>query len=274
MSARKITSAGSRRETGRAVLAGAMVYQEAEIAHAVRGGDIDTVRRWLEDDNNPNDLNDLKTANGNNVLFISLSDPSREDRSPMLRLLLAHGADVHGVGVYGLVALHLTKYPQEADVLLKAGAAVDARDRDGDTPLMFAASRDRYDVARYLLESGADISATTNGGHTVCVRCSQSSPGGRTTRLLEAVETAGSWRSYVNAPRVALVRLRTLCARGRARPPSARRAPILARLFAVAPPPSTPKHARLASRQLQRPIPNEIFWLVLSFWRTDRDEQA
>ena len=242
----------------------------AEIAHAARGGDIDTVRRWLEDDNNPNDLNDLKTANGNNVLFISLSDPSREDRSPMLRLLLAHGADVNGVGVYATVALHFANSPQEADVLLKAGAAVDARDRDGDTPLMFAASRDRYDVARYLLESGADISATTIDGRTVCVRCSQSS--GRIRRLLEAVETAGSWRSYVNAPRVALVRLRTLCARGRARPPSARRAPILARLFAVAPPPSTPKHARLASRQLQRPIPNEIFWLVLSFWRTDRDE--
>jgi hypothetical protein len=239
-----------------------------EILPAVRGGDIDMVRRWLEDDNDPN----AESANGLPLLLVSQTDPLREDRSPMLRLLLAHGADVHGVGPYATVALHFTKYPQEADVLLKAGAAVDARDRDGDTPLMFAASRDRYDVARYLLESGADISATTNQGDTVCVRCSQSSPGGRTTRLLEAVETAGSWRSYVNAPRVALVRLRTLCARGRARPPSARRAPVLARLFAVAPPPPTPKHARLASRQLQRPIPNEIFWLVLSFWRTDRDE--
>jgi hypothetical protein len=188
----------------------------------------------------------------------------------MLRLLLAPGADVHGVGVYGATILHFASYPQEADVLLKAGLAVDARDRDGDTPLMWAASRGNYDFVRYLLESGADISATTNAGRTVCVRCSQSS--GRITRFLEAVETAGSWRSYVNAPRVALVRLRTLCARGRARPPSARRAPVLARLFAVAPPPPTPKHARLASRQLQRPIPNEIFWLVLSFWRTDRDE--
>ena len=192
----------------------------------------------------------------------------------MLRLLLAHGADVRQAEpVYGMSALHFASYPQEADVLLKAGLAVDARDRDGDTPLMSAASRGNYDVVRYLLEGGADISATTNRGDTVCVRCSQSSgPTSRITRFLEAVQTAGSWRSYVNAPRVALVRLRTLCAKGRARPPSARRAPILARLFAVAPPPPTPKHARLASRQLQRPIPNEIFWLVLSFWRTDRDE--
>jgi hypothetical protein len=238
----------------------------AEIVHAVCGGDIDTVMRWLEDDNDANE-----SENGLPLLLLSLlSNPLREDRSPMLRLLLAHGADVNGVGVYGMVPLHFTKHPQEADVLLKAGAAVDARDHDGDTALMFAASSNKYDVVRYLLESGADISATTNRGDTVCVRCSQSS--GRIRRLLESVQTAGSWRSYVNAPRVALVRLRTLCARGRARPPSARRAPILARLFAVAPPPSTPKHARLASRQLQRPIPNEIFWLVLSFWRTDRDE--
>ena len=239
----------------------------AEIEHAVRGGDIDTVRRWLEDDNDANE-----SVNGFPLLLSSLdlSDPSREDRSPMLRLLLAHGADVHRVGVYGMVALHFANSPQEADVLLKAGLAVDTQDRDGDTPLMFAIHSDKYDVVRYLLESGADISLTSNQGRTAYDLSRR--PASRTTRLLEAVETAGSWRSYVNAPRVALVRLRTLCARGRARPPSARRAPVLARLFAVAPPRPTPKHARLASRQLQRPIPNEIFWLVLSFWRTDRDE--
>jgi hypothetical protein len=64
--------------------------------------------------------------------------------------------------------------------------------------------------------------------------------------LLAAVREAGSWKGYVNAvviaPQKELLTLRTLCFRGRARPP-----PELARLFDPA-------------------VPNDVVWVVLQFW--------
>ena len=80
---------------------------------------------------------------------------------------------------------------------------------------------------------------------------------------MREIRAAGSWKAYARQPRVELVRLRSLCARGRATPP-----PELERLFDC---PSsattkTPKAARAA-----RPLPKEVFWLVLSFWRSSRD---
>ena len=66
------------------------------------------------------------------------------------------------------------------------------------------------------------------------------------------VRAAGSFKRYANAPRLDVVVLQALCAKGRASPP-----PVLERLF-----PTSTKSLHL---------PKEIFWRILSFWRTDRD---
>ena len=63
--------------------------------------------------------------------------------------------------------------------------------------------------------------------------------------FLTNLVAAGGLKPYLRAPRVALVILRRLCEKERARPP-----PELARLFA---------------------LDKFIFWRVLSFWRSDRD---
>jgi hypothetical protein len=63
---------------------------------------------------------------------------------------------------------------------------------------------------------------------------------------------AGGWKPYSNAPRVELVQLRDLCERDRATPPPDS---ILERLFDVA------------------ALPKEVFWHVISFWRSSRDDQ-
>ena len=70
--------------------------------------------------------------------------------------------------------------------------------------------------------------------------------------LLADVRAAGSFKRYANAPRLDVVVLQALCAKGRAVPP-----PALARLF-----PTSTKSPH---------IPREIFWRILQFWRTDRD---
>ena len=70
--------------------------------------------------------------------------------------------------------------------------------------------------------------------------------------LLADVRAAGSWKRYVNKPRIDVIVLQRLCAAGRASPP-----PALARLF-----PTSTKSP---------PLPKELMWLILKFWRTDRD---
>ena len=70
--------------------------------------------------------------------------------------------------------------------------------------------------------------------------------------LLADVRAAGSWKRYANAPRIDVIVLQRLCAAGRASPP-----PALARLF-----PTSTKSP---------PLPKEMVWLILKFWRTDRD---
>ena len=73
-----------------------------------------------------------------------------------------------------------------------------------------------------------------------------------TGQLLADVRAAGSFKRYANAPRLDVVVLQALCAKGRAAPP-----PALERLF-----PTSTKSPHL---------PKEIFWRILSYWRTDRD---
>ena len=50
--------------------------------------------------------------------------------------------------------------------LLEAGAAVDARDNDGKTPLMVAALAGHKEIAEILVAAGADIDAKNSFGWT------------------------------------------------------------------------------------------------------------
>ena len=82
--------------------------------------------------------------------------------------------------------------------------------------------------------------------------------------LIRDVKRAGGWKRYAKEPRIELVRLRSLCARGRATPPPD---PVLVRLFGAPASPTT-KPARVANRH---PLPNEVVWHVLAYWRSSRD---
>ena len=162
-------------------------------------------------------------------------------------------------------------------LLLKHGAAVNARTgRDRFTPLMFAAHYSGFlslGVVRELLRGGADLDVVDAHGRNVeaiaRTRLSKEiytgeglpmnprgcrRPGAVEAflALLADVRAAGSWKRYVNKPRIDVIVLQRLCAAGRASPP-----PALARLF-----PTSTKSP---------PLPKEMVWLILKFWRTDRD---
>jgi ankyrin repeat protein len=52
------------------------------------------------------------------------------------------------------------------ELLLTRGADVDAKDRDGDTPLHDAAFRGHEKIVGLLLAHGADVGAKNNAGRT------------------------------------------------------------------------------------------------------------
>jgi ankyrin repeat protein len=79
-------------------------------------------------------------------------------------ILLEHGAsaDMGLLASVGPLAVHAGMAKQ----MLDAGAAVEARDKEGNTALILAASRNRTEVVRLLLERGADVNAANEEGHT------------------------------------------------------------------------------------------------------------
>ncbi|KAH8060239.1 hypothetical protein JL722_5205 [Aureococcus anophagefferens] len=116
------------------------------------------------------------------------------------------------------------------------------------------AGEDEPKLCKLLLSRGASLDARTYIGS----RCPEARARlhGHTTLadFLAAVRAAGGWLPYVNAPRKELLALRqrlpALRERGRAAPSSSSRA-----------------HERLFLE-----TPDDIFRLVLAFWRSDRDD--
>jgi ankyrin repeat protein len=86
------------------------------------------------------------------------------NRLAIVQVLISAGADVNARMKDGRTPLHFASGFGVVDavpVLLKAGAVVDARDEDGNTPL-FVASRE---IAPLLIAAGADVRATNHEGN-------------------------------------------------------------------------------------------------------------
>ena len=170
-------------------------------------------------------------------------------------------------------------------MLLRHGAAVDARRNNGrKTPLLAAARHIGFaslGAIRELLRGGASLDAVDHKGRTAeaIARTRLQKPiydrpwpripdrpdlyrrPGAVEAFLElcaAVRAAGSWKRYANAPRVQLVVLRKLAESGRA---GATRG-VATRLFAP---------RRRVQAMGSRALPDVLFWKILEFWRTDRD---
>ena len=200
------------------------------------------------------------------------SSDQRLDRSDAVRLLLAHGADANLEAA--VRPLLWCEYPEEMTVLLDAGA-----DPNADNPLncMIMDYDNGLAMAKVLVRRGANVFYKNDRGHDVeydvihYYDLEDDDEKETFLAFLRAVKAAGSYKAYARAPRIELVRLRSLCARHKAAPPPE---PVLERLF------DTPAFERdlvecphtKAARAAAPPLPNEVFWHVLSFWRTSRDD--
>ncbi|KAG7379020.1 hypothetical protein PHYPSEUDO_009152 [Phytophthora pseudosyringae] len=91
-----------------------------------------------------------------------LFDAARADEAEMLKVLLAHGADASGTDPVGSTLLHIAAKYGARNVLqvLKTSSVrgdVNAADSLGNTALHYAADGAQLEVARALLEMGADV---------------------------------------------------------------------------------------------------------------------
>jgi len=174
-----------------------------------------------------------------------------------LSCLLKRGADVNlGWPSKGLTPLHSASFHDRynaAVLLLDAGARVDDRNQHGWTALHQAASNNHPKMCKLLLSRGASLDARNVSGRDP--EASARYRGNTTLAdFLAAVRAAGGWTAHVAARRADRAEL---LAFRRALPTLRRSGPCAARA-----------QARLF---LDARVPDDVFVLVLQFWRSERD---
>lgn len=89
----------------------------------------------------------------------------------LVQMLISAGADVNiktGGPSGGYTCLHLVRSSKMANILINAGANINAReDMEGTTPLMHALEISMVDVAHTLVNAGADVNISRKDGTTL-----------------------------------------------------------------------------------------------------------
>jgi ankyrin repeat protein len=99
--------------------------------------------------------------------FTPLHGLAAEEHADIAEYLIAHGADVNRGNDVGITPLHLAGWPEMAELFLRHGAQLEARDKRGRTPLLvLAAEPEREDVIAVLLEAGVSVNAVDTSGDT------------------------------------------------------------------------------------------------------------
>lgn len=96
-----------------------------------------------------------------------LHNAAYEGNVEEVRLLIEGGADVDSTDEYDKrTPLSITPHIEVANILIRHGAIIDAKSRDGWTALHYAASRGLKEKALLLIRHGADIDSQCTSGST------------------------------------------------------------------------------------------------------------
>jgi len=120
------------------------VYEAAE------SGDIDELRLLLK--SNPSLVKSTDQYG-----FTALHGAAGEEDTQVVDLLLTNGADINAKNNDGVSPIHVAVYPRMAAYLITKGADINLPSSNGDTPLhTFAAEAEGLDVMEVLLKAGAN----------------------------------------------------------------------------------------------------------------------
>ena len=154
-------------EAAKALIAGGAQPDSNSVRGAASRDDLELVTLLIERDA---DLGHALGYGGESVLH-------RVSKPRMISLLTSHGADVNAKARNGETPLHqavelmlefgLEVFSETVAALLDHGADVIARDNNGEAPLHIAARWGSREMLVILIEAGADIRAKTNAGATI-----------------------------------------------------------------------------------------------------------
>ncbi|MGI9305518.1 MAG: ankyrin repeat domain-containing protein [Gammaproteobacteria bacterium] len=132
------------------------------LMYAAVSGDAASLRLLLEHDAAVN----ATGANGWSATMIAAA----KGYGSLLDLLIMHGADTNVRDIYGwtplMRATHEGRHGIVKSLLSKTSPEIDAQDESGLTALHRAAAKGYVDIARLLIEHGADVSSTDLRGRT------------------------------------------------------------------------------------------------------------
>ena len=259
---------------------------------AVKEGDLAALKAVLSSaTGDVNEIIEDTTYGQITLLMTAVHETDQKSSHAVARMLLEHGAAPNlTCGPQSDTPLHNVRDARMVELLLAFGADIDAREVDGDTPLAWAIIDRRVDLLPALLQGGAALDAVYGP------RPGLSPPSDalelaemqwdhvsqlkyvledhvwekvkreltKMIDLLTAVRSAGSWKRYERERVIPLLSLRYLCLAGRATAPA-----HFLRLFGSAPMPKCAvrtRSKRLAHSVAQRPLPDDVFEHVLTFW--------
>lgn len=139
-----------------------MLAKAAEIHDASQQGDIDAVKKLLEE--SP-ELIDLEDETGHTPLHYAAVGGQTE----VARFLLSKGADVNALNALNQSVLLYAAYFGNAEItaaLIAGGAKLDDQDIVGRTPLHYAARQRSVDALMLLIDNKADLNARDSIGET------------------------------------------------------------------------------------------------------------
>ena len=162
--------------------------KEAKFLGHVSQGDLKAVTLYLD---RGGDIN-LQDEPGMTPLHHAVNADVRGSRLEMVKLLLQRGANVHAVDDTFYTPLHLASHMETAQVLLDAGADVNARTRRNGETLLFSAvwgaaqgrgkNYETYlNLTKMLIARGADVNLKLRIREDVRRGCSLPGQAGRHT---------------------------------------------------------------------------------------------
>ncbi|AEM22762.1 ankyrin repeat-containing protein [Brachyspira intermedia PWS/A] len=131
------------------------------LMEAVRTDNIEMAKLLIEHDS---DIN-IKNKDGENMIILACENGNEE----MFNLLVENNADINEKSSWGASALIYASEKGNINImkyLIDNGIDVNGKaDENGDTPLLWAVTgKNPYEASKLLIENGANVNATNDGG--------------------------------------------------------------------------------------------------------------
>ncbi len=145
---------------------GALVNLRADdgfnaLMEAVRTDNIEMAKLLINNNSNIN----IKNKDGENMIILACENGNEE----MFNLLVENNADINAKSSWGASALIYASEKGNINImkyLIDNGIDVNGKaDENGDTPLLWAVTGENpYEASKLLIENGANVNATNDGG--------------------------------------------------------------------------------------------------------------